>query len=42
MKKFKKLEVEKGTNPVVADKKLSFIETLKHKSKKTTYKKNSK
>jgi hypothetical protein len=26
MKKFEKLEVEKGTNPVVADKKLIFIE----------------
>jgi hypothetical protein len=26
LKKLKKLEVEKGTNPVVEDKKLSFIE----------------
>jgi uncharacterized protein (TIGR03503 family) len=35
MKKFEKLEVEKGTDPVVADKKLSFIaKILKRKSKK--------
>jgi hypothetical protein len=33
--KFEKLEVEKGTDPVVADKKLSFIaKILKRKSKK--------